>query len=292
MPRKSYLALIREQATPKAGRALLMPPKVLFRPIAIPPDFGADEPIEAPSRARPARAAVPDVQIQLAPVSHPAQVPAPQQQAISLPAAAPIAPAPPLAAARDSTPAPKAAAPDAPPRRELRETILLTQERELRHSAAQFAGASRKDRAEARRVPRPQIEPGTPIVKPPMAPPVPVESAPPPPRVRAMLLEPGRTQAPLTFTERVIERVVSNQPPASPLAPRAPQPREAPHNTVRAERERGRVHIGTLELRILPPPSAPREVPAPAAAARRAAVLPRPPERLARGFGFYGLSQS
>ena len=54
----------------------------------------------------------------------------------------------------------------------------------------------------------------------------------------------------------------------------------------------GRVRIGTLELRILPPPNTPREVIAAPAPARRVAAAPRAAGPLARGFGVFGLPQS
>jgi hypothetical protein len=90
------------------------------------------------------------------------------------------------------------------------------------------------------------------------------------------------------------ENLVSVQkaePPArSLLLPSEPRP-SAPR---RIERETPgpRVHIGTLEVRIIPPAPTPRESTAVATPTRRA-VTPAPPGRpLARGFGVFGFQQS
>jgi hypothetical protein len=91
------------------------------------------------------------------------------------------------------------------------------------------------------------------------------------------------------------ERAPSHR--ASPKAEVTPRldlhPREPRRDTpVRKDEGGGRVRIGTLELRILPPPNTPREVMATPSPARRVAAAPQPAGPLARGFGVFGLRQS
>jgi hypothetical protein len=70
-------------------------------------------------------------------------------------------------------------------------------------------------------------------------------------------------------------------------------PRE-PRRDAQASKDEGggRVRIGTLELRILPAPNTPREVPVGPAPARRVAAPASPARPLSRGFGVFGLPQS
>jgi hypothetical protein len=91
------------------------------------------------------------------------------------------------------------------------------------------------------------------------------------------------------------ERAPSHR--ASPKAEVTPRldlnPREPRRDTpARKDEAGGRVRIGTLELRILPPPNTPREVMATPSPARRVAAAPQPAGPLARGFGVFGLPQS
>ncbi|MBN3753671.1 hypothetical protein G3N95_12035 [Paraburkholderia sp. Tr-20389] len=90
-----------------------------------------------------------------------------------------------------------------------------------------------------------------------------------------------------------LRRVSPGDPPSS-LRHQAPAeeptwlPRQAsPASPVTAPHAQTQVRIGTLEVRLVPPPLA---QPAPAAAP--AALQPRPAAALARGFSIFGFRQS
>jgi len=70
-----------------------------------------------------------------------------------------------------------------------------------------------------------------------------------------------------------------------------PEPRASAPVRAEARMRGGQLHIGKLEIRIIPPPSAPRPPSAPPVPAQRAAGAAVPSRPLARGFGVFGFSQ-
>ncbi len=299
MRRPSYLARIVEDVKATRRQAVLTPPRLLFRPTFVALDFDVEAeatPVRANTQrvvdARRAKAAAPEPPLE----SHP-PVRSRQRDAIGQPAAV----TPRLRADRtalDLAAEPPAQRTTAAPRHPAADASRLAsqawrQGEPVRQAIAPDAG--RKDLTPA----EPTVRTAGPVAAREKRPslPAPRRDLPPAPGARSSTFEAnGRharsahlaiePSARRPFLEPLQQAMPTMRVELVPPEPRASAPiREEPRM------RGGRVHIGRLEVRVVPPAPAPRPPSAPPVPAQRAASPTVPSRPLARGFRVFGFSQ-
>jgi hypothetical protein len=300
MRRSSYLARIVEDMRATKPKAILTPPRLLFRPTAVPFDLDAKaEPtrVRASTRrgvdSRRSEAGAPEL-----PTESKHFVRSRPRDAIGEPTTI-------TARLPDHRKAPHLAA-EPPTQR----TTITSRQQAL--ELPRLASEARQNREPVRQAiapdanhkPPPPTEPTARAASPVAASDKP-QSLPAPrhgsPRAAEPRSSPGEANGRDAQTARLAIEPSAPRPSVEPLrqailpATRLelvpPEPRASAPVRKEFRMRAGQVHIGTLEVRIIPPPPAPRPTIAPPIPAERAASPAVPSRPLARGFDVFGFLQ-
>lgn len=292
MARPSYLRQIAASRRSAAGTVTLAPPRVLFRPSPAPLELTLIEQRAASPQIRRPVAALPNPPLAAAaPMTAllptlpnaPARA-TPTSMPRALPRSPEIAATTATAAMRDSPPVAMRA-----PMRPQAQRPSSARESEAPHAAASPPG---KLASRAATMPQSEALRAEPIAlrHPAAVPALPFRRASPTHE------QPAPRQIPITppvMSRPAARAPMPTSPTIVPLKPPLPPPRGGPI----AERSAAAVCIGTLEVRVVAPPTisapvAPQPVPVTPSAAPAPRRTDTPTARLARTFGAFGLSQA